>query len=280
MGAYKNKGMVLETDGGERLIIPIKYAVNPTVTAMSAWDEIDISETDEMTRAEYDWSVYGGSLALADLDIAQNSGESKRIDLVDAKLDILRRSFVKTINADLFTGNASDARKILGLTQLVAATGTIGNISSSANTWWQSYVDSTAEALDDADMETAYNTASDNAEPPDLIVTTQTLYEKYIDLVKGTINTNKPDAKMAELGFDGATYRGVPIIWDSDCPAGYMFFLNSRYIQFRPHRDFNFKVMEQERLPKQFVNTWLIELICAHCISARKFTARLQAKTG
>lgn len=280
IGAYKSKGMVVEADGGERLVIPIKYANNPSVQAMSAWDEVDISETDEMTRAEYNWAVYGGSLALADLDIARNSGDSKRIDLVDAKLDILKRSFQKVLNDDLFTGNANDARKILGLTQLVAATGTIGNINSSSFTWWQSYVDSSAEALDPADMETAFNTASDNSQPPNLIVTTQTLYEKYIALAYSKETLYKPDAKMAELGFDGATYKGVPLIWDSAAPAGYMFFLNSDYVQFRPHRDFNFKVLEQERLPKQFVNSWLIELICAHTISARKFNARLQAKTA
>jgi len=278
LGAYKKMGAVSPVDGGTKLVIPLQYA-SGNFTGMAPWAELSIAETDEFTMAEYNWCQYGGSVALSDMDLARNAGETQVIDLVQAKLKNLENTSRQQINTDLFVGNASDPLKLQGLVQLVAATGTIGNIDSSAQTWWRSYVDSTAEVLDDADMETAFNTASREAGPVNLIITTQSLYEKYMDLVKGTIVTQKPNAMMAELGFDGVTFKGVPIVWDISCPAGYMFFLNTEYIGLKPHQMFNFKMSDRTEMPKQFVFAYKMILIAAHCISARRVHARLQAKT-
>jgi hypothetical protein len=73
-------------------------------------------------------------------------------------------------------------------------------------------------ALDEVMMETQYNNAFYD-EPIQVIVTTQALFEKYNDLARTSIQTNKPDARIAEMGFDNATFKGKPIIWDRDCTA-------------------------------------------------------------
>ena len=33
------------------------------------------------------------------------------------------------------------------------------------------------------------------------------------------------------------TFKGVPVIFDRDCPSGNMYFLNSKYINLVVHRD-------------------------------------------
>jgi hypothetical protein len=280
MGVYKKMGAVKEVDGGERLIIPLEYATNPSVAAAAPWDEINIAETDEVTIAEYEWKQYNGACALSDMDVAKNSGETRVIALVETKVNNLKNSLQTLINQDLYLGSSGNALKFHGLNQLVA-TGSIGNIAGATFSWWRSYHEPSAEALDDTDMETAFNSASDNIDPPNVIITTQTLFEKYIDLARGTISTNKPDAMFAEMGFkEGATFRGVPIIWDSDCPSGAMFFLNTKHIGLKVHRDFNFKMKPSMEMPKQHVFAYKTILIGEHVVTSRRFQGKLTGRTA
>jgi hypothetical protein len=79
--------------------------------------------------------------------------------------------------------------------------------------------------------------ASNSGKKPDFIVTTQTIWEAYMDLAEAshTVNTtpSKAGSRIADLGFDVAYYRGVPMVWDVNCPSGKMFFLNKEAIKLR-----------------------------------------------
>jgi len=40
------------------------------------------------------------------------------------------------------------------------------------------------------------------------------------------------DKKLADLGFGDLAFKGRPITWSPSCPDGYMYFLNTNYINF------------------------------------------------
>ena len=279
MGVIKKMGGTADIDGGDSMAVPLEYATNPTVGSASPWDEIDIRETDEFTSAQYQWKQTQGAIAVSKMDLARNSGESKIIDLVKAKLRNLERSVQQNMNTQLFTGDATVTTNTHGLDQLIAATGTVGGISSTAQTWWRSSVNGTSEALSESIMEGAYLSGSVNIEPPELILTTQTLYQKYMDLTRAKMQVNIPDARMAELGFDGATFKGKPIVYDADCQSGNMYFLNFKYLKLYSHRDFKFEVSTPMEMPKQHVIAYKILWIGNYCVNNRRFHARLLNKT-
>jgi hypothetical protein len=281
IGVCKKYGGLKGLDGGYSIVQPIEYATNPTVRSARAWDELTIRETDEMTMAEYTWKMLDGAIAVSQLDIARATGKEKKIELMKTKIRNLERSCRQMLNQQCFTGSTSVATNVLGLTQLVAATGTVGGIDSTSLTWWQSFVDSSAEALSVADMETAYLTASNNEAPPQVIVTTQTLFEKYMDLTRAKQSVNMPQAeRVAELGFDAAQFKGRPVIWDTDCPTGYMFFLNFDFLKLGYHQDFNWKVSPPNELDRQHVLAQKVLWFGEHFVTNRRMQARLQAKTA
>jgi hypothetical protein len=279
LSVYKQYGGVKPVDGGHSLVVGLEYATNPTVGSSTPWHEMTFQETDEFTSASYDWKQIDGTAALSMMDMAKNDGASRVVDLAKAKVSNLERSLRQNFNQQLFSGTVAIADNILGLHQLVATSGTIGGISRSAQTWWQSSVLTSGVALDEVMMETQFNNAFYD-ESPQVIVTTQTLFEKYMDLTRNIQSINRPEAKIAELGFEQATYKGRPIIWDRDCISTKMYFLNFNYIKLCPHKQFDFKVSPPVTLQKQHVMGWSVLWIGNHIITNSRNCSLLQSVTA
>src|SRR5205085_2620821 len=100
---------------------------------------------------------------------------------------------------------------------------------------------------------TAFNTCSQNGmEFPDLILTTRAIWQTYHALL--TPNVRYEDEKMANLGFRNVTFMNVPIVWDNDCPAGYVFGLNTGTLKLRPLAGFDFTWTEERQPDRQLVD--------------------------
>jgi len=50
------------------------------------------------------------------------------------------------------------------------------------------------------------------------------------------------DSETAKGGFSSLMFNGVPVIDDSHCASGDMFFLNEKYLHLWYHKDENFKM--------------------------------------
>lgn len=279
LSLYKQYGGIKPVDGGHSLVVGLEYATNPTVGSSTPWHELTFQETDEFTSAQYDWKQIDGTVAVSMMDIARNDGEARVVDLVKAKINNLERSLKQNFNQQLVSGTNTIATNINGLFQLVSSSGTIGGISRSAQTWWQSSVLTSGVALADELMETQFNNAFYD-EAPQLIYTTQTLFEKYMDMTRAIQQVNRPDAKVAELGFESATFKGRPVVWDRDAWPTHMYFLNFNAIKMCPHKMFDFKVSEPEELQKQHVMGWKVLWIGNHIMNQSRLCSRLQAVTN
>ena len=82
-------------------------------------------------------------------------------------------------------------------------------------------------------MATAYNTVSVGNDHPDVLLTTQTLFEKYEALLMPLLRYT--DSKTADAGFQNLLFKSAPVMYDVHCPAGTFFFLNSKYITLVGH---------------------------------------------
>lgn len=279
LAIYKKYGGIKPVDGGHSLTVPLEYALNNTVRSSNAWEEVSFTETNEFTSVNYGWKQIDGTLSISQMDIAQNAGESRVVDLMKAKISSLERSIRQNFNGQLYNGTLTESKNINGLIQLVAATGTVGGIDSGTETWWRSSVTTGSTALTVAVMETAFHNCFYD-EAADVIVTTQTLFEKYMDLNLSKVSLNKPDARIAELGFDSATFKGKPLVWDRDCPSTHLYYLNFNGIKLCPHKMFDFKVSEAIKLQKQHVIGHTVLWIGNQIATARRLNARLQGFTA
>jgi hypothetical protein len=151
------------------------------------------------------------------------------------------------------------------LGQTVAASGVVtgaaatsfGNISRADNTWWRNpapKAGANPEINLRSDMNTFFNTISDNIAPPNFIICDQDLYEYYeeeavdkIQVVRTSFN-----AAAADLGFETLTFKGKPMTWSGKLAnTDKMFFLNLDYIELVYDPNYWFDMTEWFTTPSQ-----------------------------
>ena len=230
------KGRIRMLNGGTKIVEPLIYGQNDTVGSYSGFDTIALTPQTGISAAEYEWKQYAASISMSGIEEAKNNGEQEIINLLEAKImqaeESLREGFNQMFFAD---GTGNGGKDWNGLANLVEATGSVGGIdpADSGNSFWASYEENTSTALTLAQMSTAYNSVSVGNDHPDVLLTTQTLFEKYEALLLPVLRYT--DSKTADAGFQNLLFKSAPVMYDVHCPAGVFFFLNSKYITLVGH---------------------------------------------
>jgi hypothetical protein len=231
-----DKGRIRMLDGGTKIVEPLVYGQNSTVGSYSGYDTISLTAQDGITAAEYDWKQYAASIAISGIEEAKNNGEAAILNLLEAKVMQAEESMREGFNQMFFSdGTGNSGKNWNGLANLVANSGTVGGINraTSGNDFWKSYVEGTAGALTLAQMSTAYNSVSVGNDHPDMVLTTQTLFEKYESLLQPQLRYT--DTKTADAGFQNLLFKAAPVTYDAHCNSGVVYFLNSKYLTLVGH---------------------------------------------
>jgi hypothetical protein len=231
-----DKGRIRMLDGGTKIVEPLIYGQNSTVGSYSGYDTISLTAQAGISAAEYDWKQYAASIAISGIEEAKNNGEAEIINLLEAKIMQAEESMREGFNQMFFgNGTGNSGKNWNGLGNLVSSVGTVGGIdrADALNTWWRSYVNPNSGAFTLAKMATAYNSVSVGNDHPDMVLTTQTLFEKYEALLQPQLRYT--DTKTADAGFQNLLFKAAPVTYDVHCPAGYAYFLNSKYLTLVGH---------------------------------------------
>lgn len=229
--AITNFGNVVTLDGGSQINVRLMYAELGNQGSYSKGDAFLTDEDEGTTIAIYDWKQYYAVVRLSEIDIAKNSGSSAVGRLVEEELMRAELSVSESFDEMFFgdgTGNSN--KDFLGLQALVDNDNTVGQINSltAGNEWWQSTVDATSQAVDFAILRSNYLTVSEGNDFPNLGITTQAVYGAIDALF--TNNQRFVDPTMANQGFEVIGFHGTPISFDRNCPTGYFYWLNLKYI--------------------------------------------------
>ena len=232
----QDKGRIRMLNGGTKIVEPLIYAESSTVKSYSGYDSISLTAQAGITAAEYDWKQYAASIAISGIEEAKNNGEQEIINLLEAKImqaeESMREGFNRMFYAD---GSGNSGKDWNGLGNIVEASGTVGGINraTSGNEYWRSYEENTATALTLAQLATGYNSVSVGNDHPDMVLTTQTLFEKYEALLQPQLRYT--DTKTADAGFQNLLFKAAPVVYDEHCTAGVVYFLNSKYLTLVGH---------------------------------------------
>ena len=231
-----DKGRIRMIDGGTKIVEPLIYGTNSTVASYSGYDTIGLTAQTGITAAEFEWKQYAASIAISGIEEAKNNGDSAILNLLEAKVMQAEESLREGFNTMFFgDGTGNSGKDWNGLGNLVEASGTVGGINraTGGNEYWRSYEENTAGALTLAQMNTAYNSVSVGNDHPDMVLTSQTLYEKYESLLQPQLRYT--DTKTADAGFQNLLFKAAPVTFDVGCTAGVMYFLNSKYLTLVGH---------------------------------------------
>ena len=235
--------------GGRWIGVPLEYRKNETVQSFGKGDTISTQDTDPLTMARYDWKYVAGTIVRYYQDDQQNRGKAQIMSLAKAKFRNLEQSLIDKLESDLFgDGTGNSGKDIHGLRLLVSndGTGVVGGINASTETWWKNkyknMVDRAPTTYLLSDMRTMFNDCSKGNDTPTIIVTDQSSYELYEDEVmeqKQIVNKELGDAM-----FENVLFKGRPVVWSPSCPAGSMYFLNDRYLEWVADEAINFEMTD------------------------------------
>lgn len=277
-----DKGRIRMLNGGTKIVEPLIYGESNTVASYSDYDSIALTPQTGISAAEYDWKQYAASISISGIEEAKNNGEAEIINLLEAKIMQAEESMREGFNRMFFAnGTGNGGKDWNGLGNLVESENSVGGINSASgqgNDWWRSYEENTATALTLAQMATTYNTVSVGNDHPDVILSSQTLFEKYESLLQPQLRYT--DTKTADAGFQNLLFKAAPIMYDVHCNAGTMFFLNTKYITLVGHSSKWFQQTEFIRPEDLDARYALIMCYGNLTVRNRKKQGKLTAKTA
>ena len=271
MGSIETRG------GGKQIEEDISIGTNTNVGFVAYNETVGTDAVDVLQMAVYDWKFCYGNAVLYGAEINMNS-ESKfrKHKLIENVIRNAEATMVNAIGAGLF--NTSDADSIDGLPKLITDDGTatganvVGGLSTSTYPNWKNkYVNVAANptaAQLQLGMAELYRECTRGKSAPDLIVTTPTLYGLFESGLTAQQRFTSP--KLADAGFEALKFHGADVIFDENCPANRMYFLNTEAIAFNFHRDQMFKVGEREKLFGQEKYAWPITAMCNFSVRSRR----------
>jgi hypothetical protein len=234
-------------DGGERILCPVAYATTTAAGSYSGSDTLDTTANDQITSAEFLWKQYYANITITGLDELKNSGDAAKVSFVKSKVQIAEKSMAYSLGNDVY-GLGTSSTGVVGLRLMVntgstvygGAATTYAGISRTDYSWWNAQIDTSTTVLSIPAMESMYGNCTIGNAKPSLIITTQTIWDDYFNLLQP--QQRFQDSKTADAGWQNVLFRGTPVVVDNRCPSSYMFFLNEDYIKLVTHSKRDFKM--------------------------------------
>lgn len=277
MGSIETRG------GGKQIEEDISIGTNTNVGFVAYNETVGTDAVDVLQRAVFDWKFCYGNAVLFGASIAMNGDDKyRKHKLVEEVIRNAEASMVNAIGAGLF--NTSNVKSIDGLPALITdnGAGTVGGISTSSYANWKNQYETLSETHTGSDLQKAmsklYRKCTRGKSAPDLIVTNPDLYGEFESAL--TAQQRFTSAKLADAGFEALKFHGADVIFDENCPANRMYFLNTEAIAFNFHRDEMFRVGKMEKQFGQEKYAWPVIAMCNFSVRSRRDLGVLVVGTG
>lgn len=265
-------------DGGLTIACGLEYDTNNTYQRYSDWDVLDISASDVISSAEYQWRQIAINVVASGREMLINSGDSRIINLAKAKMKNAIRTFNNNFSSDLYS-DGSATNQIDGLQRIISdlGTNTVGGINATAWPFWQNRVTDASVLSITTSATTIENglmlptwLALDRGpdDQPDLIVM-DNVYYQYFEGSQTSIKRYMNESSV-DAGFVTLKYKTADVIYDgnSGIPASHAYFINTNYLRLVVHKDADLEVMDDMRPINQDGSVtpilWMGNLTCSN----------------
>jgi hypothetical protein len=290
------KGRIKTFSGGTKILQELSFAENSNAGWYSGYDILPVGVSDVISAAEFDIKQAAVPVIISGLEMLQNSGKERMIDMMESRIEVAESTMANLITGGIYSdGSAAGGKQIDGLEAAVPVDPTgapYGGIDGNSFAFWQNQVSdqSSANGLDPTQIQGFWNelwaSMVRGQDRPDLIMADNTIWNTYMASLQTQqrfSNTDSADAGFATVKFmdadvclDGGIYNGDN---GSGTPAGTAFFLNTNYLHYRPHADRNMVSLSPNRRystnqdAEVQILAWAGNLTC----SGRQFQGRYDA---
>lgn len=256
---YK-KGRYRRDDGGLSIACPLDYAENSTYQRYSDFDVLNVSQSNAITAAEYQWRQVAVNVVASGRELRINSGEPRIINLAKARMKNAIRTFKNNFSTDVYS-DGSLSNQINGLQALISnsGTGTVGGIAAGSWPFWVNQVQSAASPIQGGGAITPGPTTIESLmlplwlaqvrgeDKPDLIVSANdyyTFYEQSQTSIKRYTTNDE-----AQGGFISMKYKTADVFFDggSGIPTSTMYFINTDFLELVVHEAADLDMVDEIR---------------------------------
>lgn len=259
----RERGRSKPFSGGSTILQELSFQSNGTAMYYSGAEVLNISPADVISAAQFPIKQAAVAVTINGLEMLQNAGDEQIIDLFDARMDVAEASIENLIATGIYSdGTGSAGKQITGLQAMVVASpssGVVGGIDRASWSFWQNqtfdFSSDLGASASSSNIQTGFNTlyakCSRGSDVTDLILLDNAFWGFFMASMQ-TLQRFPGSSKMAELGFVAAKYMNADVVLDGgiggNIPTHTGYFLNSKYIFFRPHRNRNFVPIGDERM--------------------------------
>ncbi len=238
------KGRKKFQSGGESIVQPLMYAL-PSVQRFSGYDTLSTAPHDGIAPAVFTWKHYTVPIVISKEHLQGNMGEAAILNLLEAETKKAEIGLTDAMNYDMAANGADgdtftatpDVRGITGMPDLCQDTDqgrVYGGIDPAVHTWWANSFKDVGGAFGTASagvnaMRDLFFSCSRGQDQPELLLCGEDVYKAYEISQVG--NKTYVNTLAADAGFTNLAYRGSVMMFDRDVHGGYIYMLNSKYIQ-------------------------------------------------
>lgn len=264
----KERGNVKTFSGGNVILQEIMYTDSATdnTNSYSGYEVLNVSQNSPISAAQFSITQYAAAVSISGLEMIQNSGKEAIIDLLDGRMQVAEAQLANRISQDIYLdGTGNSGKNITGLAAAVPdapSTGTYGGINRATWAFWRSVSFSgvaNGGAVSASNIQKYMDSVAvqliRGTDKPDLIVCDNNYYSLYLQSLQAIQRITDGGNSSAGAGFASLKYYGAGMASDvvldggigNDATANHMWFLNTKYMMFRPHVDRNFVPIGGER---------------------------------
>ena len=257
----KQRGNIKTFSGGSSIFQELSFASNGNAGWYAGYEALPIAAQDVISSAEYSIKQAACPVTISGLEQLQNAGKERIIDLIDSRMDVAESSMANLIASGLYSdGTAAGGKQIDGLLQQVATvpTNVVGGINRATWLFWKNqYFRCTTTggaAMSAANVQTYFNrmwaSLVRGNDRPDLIMVDNVAWSFYMASLQAQQRFTGTDT--AKLGFMSVKFMDADVVLDgamqinwtstgaagtapNSVPATSAYFLNTKYLFYRPH---------------------------------------------
>lgn len=272
------RGTIKPFDGGRTIVQELNYNNNQTFQWYAGYQTLNVAPSQTFSSAEFPIRQAAVVVSISGFEEIQNSGEEAIIDLLESRVANGEDTFMNGLSNG-FYGDGSIANSISGLQLLVSTTpttGTVGGINRATWSFWQNQKWSAASngsttlgpSTIISQMDALYFLLVRGQDFPDLILYDNVLFRYFVQSMQSIQRVGMDNAEFGprwqvlkyfnsdvvlDGGFQGFSNDPLPFETATSgtavggVPSTSGFFLNTRFIHWRPSSRRNMVPLDPDR---------------------------------
>lgn len=253
----KASGNVKTVSGGSVIFEELSFAENANAGWYSGYDLLPVAAQDVISAASFALKQAAVPIIISGLEQLQNAGPEQIKDLMEARIGVGESTMENLISNGFYSdGLGAGGKEIVGLDAAVpvdAATGRVdngiyGGIDRVTWGFWRPYYSKPAAAITNltiqGEMNNVWSQLVRGRDRPNVIISDNFMWSLYMASLQAQQRFTDPG--KAQLGFPTIKYMDADVVLDGGlyfpssaygpgAPSKTMFFLNTKYLKWRPH---------------------------------------------